>query len=180
MILSDGGIRSYLSRGLLKVNPLNENQIRENGIDLTIGFQYARFKRTSEVLDVTKEVDLSKYYNIGYMDEEGIVIEPYEHVLLHTTEYIEMPPDLVGLVNLKSSFARLGLYIPPTVVDAGFKGEIVIEVIGSSFPVRVRPGVPFIHLIFLRTDSPVVRDYSVSGHYQGQRGVRLPRLPIKL
>ncbi|ABU81408.1 dCTP deaminase [Ignicoccus hospitalis] len=180
MILSDGGIKSYLRRGLMKIEPFDENQVRENGVDLTIGHQYARFKNTEDVLDVTKEEDLSKYYELGFMDDEGIVIKPYEHVLLHTREYIEMPADLVGLVNLKSSFARLGLYIPPTVVDAGFKGEIVIEIIGSSFPVRVRPGVPFIHLVFLRTDSPVLRDYSVRGHYQGQRGIRLPKLPIKL
>ena len=180
MILSDGGIRSYLRRGLLRIEPLEERQIRENGIDLTIGPQYARFERVNEVLDVTQEMDLLKYYRVGEMGDEGIVIEPYEHVLLHTREWVEMPPDLVGLVNLKSSFARLGLYIPPTVVDAGFKGEIVIEVIGSSFPVKVKPGVPFIHLIFLRTDSPVIRDYSMGGHYQGQRGVRLPRLPIRL
>lgn len=164
----------------MRIEPFTEAQIRENGVDLTIGNQYARFKRTEDVLDVTEETDLLKYYQIGIMDDEGMVIEPYEHVLLHTREYVEMPPDLVGLVNLKSSFARLGLYIPPTVVDAGFKGEIVIEVIGSSFPVRVKPGVPFIHLVFLRTDSPVLRDYSVRGRYQGQRGIRLPKLPIKL
>jgi len=178
MILSDRGIRAYLEKGWLQVEPLEDWQIRENGIDLRIGKEYARFRETNEVLDVTKEIETTKYYEIDMMDEEGIIIRPYEHVLLHTMEYVKMPSDLVALVNLKSTLARLGLYIPPTVVDAGFEGQIVIEVIGSSFPIRIKPGVPFIHLIFLRTDSPVEKEYAVRGRYQGQKGIRLPKLPL--
>ncbi len=179
MILSDRGIKAYLDKGWLVVEPLEDWQIRENGIDLRIGEEYARFKETNEVLDVTEDGDLTKYYELGVMDEEGIVIKPYEHVLLHTKEYVKMPSDLVALVNLKSTLARLGLYIPPTVVDAGFEGQIVIEIIGSSFPVRLKPGVPFLHLVFVRLDSPVEKEYWKRGHYQGQRGVRLPRLPVR-
>jgi len=179
MILSDRGIKAYLEKGWLTVEPLENWQIRENGIDLRIGEEYARFKDVEEPLDVTNSSDLTKYYELGAMDEDGIIIKPYEHVLLHTLEYVRMPSDLVALVNLKSTLARLGLYIPPTVVDAGFEGQIVIEIIGSSFPVRLRPGVPFLHLVFVRLDSPVEKEYFVRGHYQGQRGVRLPKLPIR-
>ena len=179
MILSDRGIKAYIEKGWLMIEPMKESQIRENGVDLRIGEEYARFKEVKEPLDVGEELDVSKYYEVGVMDEEGIVIRPYEHVLLHTMEYIKMPSDLVALVNLKSTLARLGLYIPPTVVDAGFEGQIVIEVIGSSFPVKLRPGTPFLHLVFVRLDSPVEKEYFLSGHYHGQRGVRLPKLPLQ-
>ncbi len=179
MILSDGGIKAYLERKLLVVEPLEEDQIRENGIDLRIGCEYARFKRTDKVLDVNERVNVEEYYERGNLCKEGgVIIKPYEHVLLHTMESIKMPVDLVALVNLKSTLARLGLYIPPTVVDAGFEGQIVIEVIGSSFPVKLTAGVPFVHLILVRLDSPVRRSYAERGHYQGQRGVKLPRIPI--
>jgi dCTP deaminase len=43
-----------------------------------------------------------------------------------------MPEDVVGLANLRSTLARLGLVIPPTVVDAGFEGNITIEVVNES------------------------------------------------
>ncbi len=179
MILSDRGIKAYIEKGWLVIEPLEDDQIRENGVDLRIGEEYARFRDVNEVLDVNKPLDVNKYYDIGVMDEEGIIIKPYEHILLHTMEYVKMPSDLVALVNLKSTLARLGLYIPPTVVDAGFEGQIVIEVIGSSFPVRLRPGTPFLHLVFVRLDSPVEREYFLQGHYQGQRGIRLPKLPLQ-
>ncbi len=178
MILSDRGIRAYIEKGWLMIEPLEKGQIRENGVDLRIGEEYARFKEVDEALDVNKSLDVSKYYEVSVMGQEGIIIKPYEHVLLHTLEYVKMPSDLVALVNLKSTLARLGLYIPPTVVDAGFEGQIVIEVIGSSFPVRLRPGTPFLHLVFVRLDSPVEKEYFLQGHYQGQRGIRLPNLPL--
>jgi len=180
VILSDRGIKAYIEKGWLVVDPLDEGQIRENGVDLRIGKEYARFKEVDRPLDVTNAENVDDYYERGSMDEEGIVIRPYEHVLLHTLEYVKMPEDLVALVNLKSTLARLGLYIPPTVVDAGFEGQIVIEIIGSSFPVRLRPGIPFIHFVLVRLDSPVEKGYSKRGHYQGQRGVKLPKLPIRL
>jgi dCTP deaminase len=180
VILSDRGIKAYLQRGLISIEPFDHSLLSENGIDLRIGCEYAKFKKIGKVLDITgEENNIEEYYEKGDLcEEDGLVIEPYEHVLLHTMEYIKMPYDLVALVNLKSTLARLGLYIPPTVVDAGFEGQIVIEVIGSSFPVKLKAGVPFVHFILVRLDAPVERDYSVRGHYQGQKGIRLPKIPI--
>ena len=179
MILSDRGIKAYLQRGFMKIEPLEEEQIRENGIDLRIGCGYARFKSVDRPLDVTAETRVEEYYERGDLcEEDGLVIRPYEHVLLHTMEFISMPYDLVALVNLKSTLARLGLYIPPTVVDAGFRGQVVIEIIGSSFPVKIKAGIPFVHLILVKLDAPVERGYDERGHYQGQSGVRLPNIPL--
>jgi len=179
VILSDRGIKAYLQRGFMRIEPLEEDQVRENGIDLRIGCEYARFKALNEPLDVTSESDIEKYYEKGDLCEEGgLIIKPYEHVLLHTMENITMPYDLVALVNLKSTLARLGLYIPPTVVDAGFRGQVVIEIIGSSFPVRITAGIPFVHFILVRLDTPVEKGYEERGHYQDQRGIRLPKIPI--
>jgi len=75
-------------------------------------------------------------------------------VLLHTSEYVELPGYVAGLANLRSTYARLGVYIPPTVVDAGFKGQIVIEVVGSAFPVKLYAGDRFLHLVLVRLSSP--------------------------
>jgi len=79
----------------------------------------------------------------------------------------------MAFVNLRSSFARLGLLIPPTIVDAGFEGQLTIELIGSSFPVKLKKGTRFLHLIFDRTLTPV--EYPYRSKYQGQRGVTLTK-----
>ncbi|MEM1649889.1 MAG: dCTP deaminase, partial [Sulfolobales archaeon] len=105
------------------------------------------------------------------------VLKPGRKYLLHTLEYIALPPELVGIVELRSTLARLGLLIPPTVVDGGFEGQLTIEVHSSSFPVRLRSGSRFLHLILMKTTTPIEKPYK--GRYQGQRDVMLPKRPLE-
>ena len=172
MILSDRDILALVRLGDLVVEPFDEEIVRENGLDLRLGRQYCRFRATGRVLDPRSPGDPSEFYECG---ESGvIVVGPREHVLLHTMEYVGLPPYLAGLVNLRSTWARLGLAIMPTVVDAGFEGQLTIEVVGSAFPVKLYPGDRFLHLVLVRLSSPAARPYR--GEYQGQRGVRLPKI----
>jgi dCTP deaminase len=171
--LSDWDIRVYLEKKLLIIDPLFDDTVRENGVDLRFGYRFCRFKGGGVVID-TRLMNL--FDALDCMDvnrDEGFVVEPYEHVLATTLEWVELPHDLVGLVNLRSTFARVGLYIPPTVIDAGFKGNVTIELIGGPNPVRVYPEQRFLHVVFLRTSSPVYRPYQ--GKYQGQVSVTPPK-----
>ncbi len=169
MILGDRDLKYYLEKRWILIDPLNDDTVRENGVDLRVGGQIARFKRTDRVYTVGE--DLSDFYEVETGKE--FVIYPGEHVLLTTEEYVKLPNDIMAFVNLRSSFARLGLFIPPTIVDAGFEGQVTIEVIGSSFPVKIKEGTRFVHLIFAKTLTPVENPYR--GKYQGQRGVTLPK-----
>ncbi len=172
MILSDWDIRVYLEKKLLIIDPLFEDTVRENGVDLRFGSKFCRFGE-GKIID-TKTMNVSEVLECIDADEHaGFLVRPAEHILATTLEWVELPHDLVGLVNLRSTFARAGLYIPPTVIDAGFKGQITIELIGGPNPVKIYPGQRFLHVVFLRTSSPVYRPYQ--GKYQGQRGVTPPR-----
>ncbi len=171
MILSDRDIRTLIRAGELFVSPFDEEVVRENGLDLRLGRSYCAFKGTSTVLDPRSPGDPSDFYECG--EGDSFVVEPHRHYLLHTMEYIKMPHYLAGLVNLRSTWARTGIYIPSTVVDAGFEGQLTIEVIGSEFPVRLYAGDRFLHLVLVKLETPSQRPYS--GEYTGQRGVRLPK-----
>jgi len=169
MILGDRDLKYYLEKGWVMISPLSKDTIRENGVDLRVGNEVARFKKTNEVYEEGK--DLKSFYEIEKGDE--FIIKPNEHILLVTEEYIKLPSDVMAFVNLRSSFARLGLFIPPTIIDAGFEGQVTIEVVGSEFPIKLKRGTRFLHLIFARTLTPVENPYH--GKYQGQQGVTLPR-----
>lgn len=172
MILGDRDLRYYIEKGFIRIEPYDPEIVRENGVDLRIGGEIARLKESDIPLDTaTTDNDPSLHYEIE--QGERFVIKPYERVLLTTLEYIMLPSDIMAFVNLRSTYARLGLLIPATIVDAGFEGNITVEVVGGPFPVVVHRGDRFIHLIFARLLSPVERPYS--GVYQGQRGIRLPR-----
>ncbi len=173
MILSDFDLRSYINSGRLIIRPLDKNSLRENGVDLRIGTEIARLRCTGKVLDLTKADDheIAKYYTVERVGE--FVIEPGEQILICTLEYLELPTDLMGFVELRSTFARVGLTMPPTIIDAGFKGHLTLEVRGGAFPVKLKAGMRFAHVIFAKLMNPVERPYR--GKYYGQMGVTLPK-----
>ncbi len=172
MILSDFDLRAYLNSGRLKITPFSEEIVRENGVDLRLGSNYCIIVDSGEVFDMSKHDDLNKYYECG--EAEQLILKPNKRYLLHTLEYIAVPPELMGFVELRSTFARLGLMIPPTIIDGGFEGQVTIELLSTSFPVVLRTGIRFLHVVFSKLTTPISKPYR--GKYQGQRGVRLPIL----
>ncbi|MCE4622278.1 MAG: dCTP deaminase [Desulfurococcales archaeon] len=110
MILGDYDIYLLLKAGDLVIKPFDEEIVRENGLDLRLGRQFCRFKRVDKVLDPRNPGDPSEFYECSEADE--IIIPPNQHVLLHTLEYIKLPSYVAGLVNLRSTWARTGIYVP--------------------------------------------------------------------
>jgi len=176
-MLSGKEIRRLISLGELVVEPFDEESIRENGLDLRIGDEVARLINNPRPLDpdnVSQE-ELGEYYKVLRIDD-SFVIQPYMKVLVSTLEYIKMPVNIAALVELRSTFARLGLSIPPTIVDAGFEGQLTLEIHGGAFPVILRKGTRFAHVVFMDVRGEPV---PYKGRYQGQRGVTLPR-PLRV
>jgi len=169
MILSDSEIRKRIENKSLIIKPLYDDTIRENGLDLRLGGEIARVKNPNKLFDPI-ESDIKEFYLIE--KGEKFTLMPNESILIHTIEYIKLPSDLIGFINLRSSYARLGLSIPPTIVDAGFEGQLTISLRGGGFKVYLYKGERIIHLILAKTSSPIKNIYK--GVYKGQRGIQLP------
>ncbi len=183
MILGRREILRELEAGRLVIKPLSEDSVRENGVDLRAGSEYARLKpcgvaQASQPIPVaylhprdaeTRAFKLLCVERLHAGDGDWITLAPNSTYLLHTMEWIRLPENMVGFVNLRSTWARMGLMAPPTVVDAGFEGELVIEARTGPIPLRLRPGERFIHLVLAYTASPTT---PYRGKYQGQAGVR--------
>lgn len=171
MILSDFDLRAYLVSKRLQVEPFSEEIVRENGLDLRLGGGFCR------IISSTRELSVGEDYLNGYFScsasSDYLGLEPSTHYLLHTVEYIKMPPELMGFVELRSTFARLGFIMPPTIVDAGFEGQLTIEILTPPYPVKVKVGTRFLHVVFAKVTTPVTNTYR--GKYQGQTGVTLPK-----
>ncbi len=174
MILSDFDLINYIRSGRLTIEPFDEEIVRENGLDLRLGNEVCELKSTSKILDPYNHTDLSNFYVCFRADE--FIVKPHTIYLVTTLEYMKVPSELMAFVELRSTFARLGLSIPPTIIDGGFRGRITIELHGSSFPIKLKKGTRFLHVVFAKVTSPIMRPYS--GRYQDQRGVKLPVLPI--
>ena len=178
MILTGNDILRLIVRGVLRIEPLDPTRVREQlqpaGIDLRIADRYCVMRggpviQTWSILNVG--VDDHYYCN----ESDTIALEPGNVYLLHTIEKVCLPNDIVGLVTLRSTFARLGLVMPPTVVDPGFCGQLTLELYNASrSTIMVRRGQRLVQLVLMITTSP---SEPYSGRYQHQTGVTLPRLP---
>lgn len=164
MILSDRDLQEYFNTKQLSINPLYGAAFRENGLDLHLAPEISRVKDASKVYDPKVEKSSDKWWERG--EAESFVLKPHEKVLSRTLEYIKMPMDLGAFCYLRSSYARMGMKIPPTVVDASFEGTLTIEIKNGPFPVKMYMEDRFMHLIFTKAPSPSAKGYD--GKYKGQ------------
>ena len=134
MILSDYDINGMIKMKRLVIKPFYNDMVRENGIDMRLAAEIAHHKDMGSdfVMDpMSSNEDIGKCFDIKKNAKE-MVIGSKEQVLLTTSEYIEVPDDVAGFVELRSTWARHGLSMPPTIIDAGFKGTITLEVINNA------------------------------------------------
>jgi len=102
------------------------------------------------------------------------ILHPGEFVLAVTLERVEVPADLVGRLDGKSSLGRLGLIVHSTAgfVDPGFKGRLTLELTNvANLPVTLYYGMPVSQISFSRLTTPADKPYGSAGSkYQGQTG----------
>ncbi len=139
MILSGRDVEWYIESGKLKIDPILREQFQQNGVDF--------------ILDSTN-------YELDH-------VSPGCFMLGSTREWIEMPDDLMAFVGLRSTWARKGFLIPPTIVDAGFRGTLTLEIVSYCHN-QIPLGQRFAHLIFAKLTSP---SEPYHGKYQNQHGV---------
>ncbi|MER3570382.1 MAG: dCTP deaminase [Patescibacteria group bacterium] len=171
-VLTREEILKLIKEEKLFIEPFNEEVIRENGLDLRIGYEYAFYSFENKIVDLTEIENSANLFSIVEAKDGKIVIKPNSFVLLSTIEYIKFPNNVIGFCNLRSTLARYGLSVPPTIIDAGFEGNITIELINTSNNyVVLKPGLRFLHVVLEET----VGEIEYKGVYKGQRGVRLPK-----
>jgi dCTP deaminase len=176
MILSDSALKQAIKSNQLVIEPLSDDTIQQNGVDLKInnelGISIPEGK--TGVVDSTSSEEIRKFYEILESDNGYFILSPLSHYLLVTQEHLRLPSNLMGFCGLRSTFARLGFVSPLTIVDAGFEGTLTIGVFyGGGVPIKIPVGCRFLHLVFARLVAESKEPYK--GHYTNQKGVSLPK-----
>lgn len=160
--LVDWQIKTLLSLGLLKIDRLDTSAIQPNSLDVHLGRSFARQKADG---------------SFESFDADYIVLGPGDFVLATTREFFDFPGNIHGVLQGKSSWARLGLYVESAgLFDSGFKGEGVVELTNQgNCALTLRADSAIAQMIFYR-NLPVKRPYgqkkySIS-NYQGQTGAK--------
>ena len=101
---------------------------------------------------------------INLREGEEFKLLPGELFLVYTKEVVNLPNNVMGLVNLRSRYARKGFIQSTSLkVSPGFRGKILLE-LSVITPAVLKPGDKLAQLILLRTST----DYSYEGVYQNQ------------
>lgn len=97
-------------------------------------------------------------------------IYPGEFVLAHSLESFNIPDNLTGLLFCKSSYARLGMNMAPTVLKSGWSGQLVLEIYNQTkFIMTIYEGCGIGTIYFAEHADSSLNPYD--GKYQHQEGV---------
>ena len=178
MILSDKQIKKLAEEEKM-ISPFVSKSVSKGishglnsfGYDLRCGSEFKIFTNIKGNT-VADPKNFSEDNFITVKDDKSILIPPNSFALANSLEYFKMPRNVTGLVTLKSTYARVGLGHPPTVLESGWQGVLVLELVNhSSNAVRVYSNTGISQILFFRGENPQVSYSDKKGKYQFQTGI---------
>lgn len=190
MRLSDSDIEAALETGHIKLIPQPKSKaISGISVDLRLANNFRVFSNNSlPYLDLSgereqlgKDIDQVMGKEIIIEGDDAFFIHPGELVLGATLESVEIPDDLVGWLDGRSSLARLGLMVHVTAgrIDPGWKGQVVLEFYNlGKMPLALKPEMIICALSFETLSSPAKRPYlsRENAKYKNQQGAISSRM----
>ena len=101
------------------------------------------------------------------------LLPPHHYGLGVTVETFKMPRNVTGVALGKSTYARAGLLVNTTPLEAGWTGRLVVEIGNfANLPLRVYVNEGIGQILFFESDEDCAVSYSDrGGKYQGQTGL---------
>lgn len=143
------------------------------GYDVRLGNQFQVF--TPALDGVHLAVDPKEFHpafmrEIEVEDHAALLIPPNSYALGHSVERFSMPEDVTGVCVGKSTYARCGVIVNVTPLEAGWQGYVTIEISNAtSLPIKVYAGEGIMQVLFFQGEPCRVSYASRAGKYQGQR-----------
>lgn len=169
MILSDFDLKKL---GTDLIEPFDPSCVQPSSYDLTLGNRIAipiPYKTVDLRVDDPK--DCMRMIEIG-----DYVLHPGSCILASTKETVKCPLDLSARVEGKSTLGRLfmSVHITAGVVDAGFEGQITLEIVNHGpWDLVLWPGMKIAQLSYIKMSTECETPYGSSklgSHYHGQTG----------
>ena len=159
MILSAQSIRRFANDGWL-AQPFNERTVVNGkthglsacGYDVRVEFRVGR---------------VIKFQASHHEHWTNCYFPGHTFALASTVEEFNMPPNVMGVVHDKSSWARKGLTVQNTVIEPGWRGFLTLELVyHGDGELIVCAGDPIAQVVFHWLDGMTEQPYR--GKYQDQ------------
>lgn len=165
MIIADWEITALCEGGM--VTPFERALVNPASLDVRLG--------GTLLIESVESEDLVPYPLDKHSEERPYLLVPGQFVLAQTVETFHLPNDIAAQFMLKSSRARSGLeHLMAGYCDPGWSGSVLTLELHNSrqlHPVALWPGMKIGQMVFHRMSSRPLRDYSVTGRYNGDQQV---------
>jgi len=185
MILSDRDIERALAEGRIKIQPMPDaaTQIGSVSVDFRLGSTFMVFEHSRHsFIDPRQPQSIGDAMRtIAVSEGEPFIMQPGDFALASTIESLELPDDLVGRLEGRSSIARLGITVHSTaaVFEPGWIGTATMELSNlGRMAVALYPGMRICAFSFEEVSSPVRVPYRAkrNNKYAGQQAPRASQL----
>jgi dCTP deaminase len=199
-ILPSQEIRDLISTGIIRsTTEITDDQVQPSSIDLRLSSEAYRVrasflpgKSTTLLNKATANGMLNKILDIS----EPTILEPGVIYIIPLMESLDLPADIYGIANPKSTTGRLDVFTRLITepgdeferVRKGYRGKLFIEVLSQTFPIIVQAGMKLNQLRFgrgkfmaagdsklrqLDQDDPLVEIDEENGQSNIDRGLRI-------
>lgn len=174
--------RYYGELGLKKplVSPYSPDLIREEkgkkvisygqssfGYDIRCSSKFKIFSNINTSLSDPKNITGDMF--VEKESDDPIIIPPNSYALTHSIEEFNLPRDITGICFGKSTYARCGIIVNVTPLEAGWSGYLTIEISNSSpLPAVVYPNEGIAQVLFFKSVPCVISYSDRGGKYNNQ------------
>jgi dCTP deaminase len=129
-----------------------------------------------------KKFDSSSLLDIPLrQDEDGAyywLLPPHSYALGVTIERFQIPRNVTAIALGKSTYARCGIVVNTTPLEAAWAGRLVVELYNAAnLPVRLFAEEGFVQILFFESDEDCQTSYNDrAGKYQNQQGLTVAKL----
>ena len=175
MYLNKNEINRFLAEKQLHIRPLlDPNQVTNISVDLRLGCDFlVSIKCRDPFIDATREhgayENIYKFYQetrrqIG----ETFFLHPNQTILASTLEYIKLPNNLMATIDVRSSYARLGLTMN-SFLEPGYCGCISVVLTNTSMnPIKLAVGARIFTIKFSEVSGDTPPYFSTNRKYMCQ------------
>lgn len=185
VVLADRDILKALDERRIVIDPYPdlEKQLGSVSVDFRLGttfmvFEHSRFsyidpRNPGSIGDAMRTIEVAP--------DEPFIMQPGDFALASTMETLELPDNLLGRLEGRSSIARLGITVHSTaaVFEPGWIGTATMELSNlGRMAVALYPGMRICAFSFETVSSPVMTPYrdKLNNKYAGQVTPRASQL----